>query len=151
MQQQERILFHEYGTQLRVAADDALILNVLCGRVGEFGVEFPLNEQEREEYRRCGETGSHTPHAAAPASCGITLQCSGPSRRASFLWFESLRGAGSATDRHYVILSDPVKPNLRDGDGTQSLVDEIPQRVCDKADAYYFHLRPSAFICGQLF
>jgi DNA-binding transcriptional LysR family regulator len=52
MQQQERILFHEYGTQLRVAADDSLILNVLCGRVAQFGVEFPLNDQEHEEYSR---------------------------------------------------------------------------------------------------
>lgn len=34
----------------------------------------------------------------------ITRQCSGPSRRVSFLWFESRRGAGSATDRHYVML-----------------------------------------------
>jgi len=56
MQQQPgRILFHEYGTQLRVASDDALILNVLCGRVGQFGVEFPLNAHEREEYRRRGD------------------------------------------------------------------------------------------------
>lgn len=29
----------------------------------------------------------------------ITRQCSGPSRRVSFLWFERRRGAGSATDR----------------------------------------------------
>jgi len=55
MQQQERILFHEYGTHLRVAADDSLILNVLCGRVGEFGVEFALNGKERDEYRRRGD------------------------------------------------------------------------------------------------
>jgi len=33
----------------------------------------------------------------------ITHQCSGPSRRASFLWFESRDGGGSATDRHYVM------------------------------------------------
>ena len=32
----------------------------------------------------------------------ITRQCSGPSRRVSFLWFENRRGAGSATDRPYV-------------------------------------------------
>lgn len=56
MPQQERILFHEYGTQLRVAADDSLILNVLCGRVGQFGVEFALNDEERDEYRRRGDT-----------------------------------------------------------------------------------------------
>src|SRR5438105_6199784 len=33
----------------------------------------------------------------------ITRQCSGPSRRVSFLSFRSRQGAGSATDRHYVI------------------------------------------------
>ena len=55
MQQQERILFREYGTQLRIAANDALILNVLCGRVAEFGVEFSLNDHEREEYHRRGD------------------------------------------------------------------------------------------------
>src|SRR5439155_7489996 len=38
-----------------------------------------------------------------PGGRGITRQCSGPSRRVSFLWFENRRGAGSATDRHYVI------------------------------------------------
>ena len=55
MQQQKRILSHEYGTQLRVAADDSLILNVLCGRVGEFGVEFVLNDKERDEYHSRGD------------------------------------------------------------------------------------------------
>ena len=55
MQQRERILFHEYGTQLRLSVDDALVLDVLCGRVGQFGVEFPLNDREREEYRRRGD------------------------------------------------------------------------------------------------
>src|SRR4051812_47787720 len=30
-------------------------------------------------------------------------RCSGPSRRVSLLWFENWRGAGSATDRPYVI------------------------------------------------
>ena len=55
MPQQERVLFHEYGTQLRAAADDSLILNVLCGRVGGFGVEFALDDFEREQYRRRGD------------------------------------------------------------------------------------------------
>ena len=32
-----------------------------------------------------------------------TRQCSGPSRRVSFQWFESWRGAGAATDRHSVM------------------------------------------------
>ena len=48
------ILFHEYGTQLRAEGDE-LILDVLCGRVGQFGVEFALNELERERYRREGD------------------------------------------------------------------------------------------------
>lgn len=39
---------------------------------------------------------------AAVRPVGITRRCSGPSRRVSFLWFESRRGAGSATDWHYV-------------------------------------------------
>ena len=56
MQQPSRILFHEYGTQLRLGERDELILNVLCGRVGEFGVEFLLNETEYENYRRLGDT-----------------------------------------------------------------------------------------------
>ncbi len=49
------ILFHEYGTQLRAEGDE-LILNVLCGGVGQFGVEFALNEPERERYRRDGDS-----------------------------------------------------------------------------------------------
>src|SRR5688572_6744887 len=36
------------------------------------------------------------------AGRGITRQCSGPTRRVSFLWLESRCGAGSATDRHSV-------------------------------------------------
>ena len=56
MQQDDRILFYEYGTQLRVTAEDAIILNVLCGRVLEFGVEFALNEQERQAYRLRGDS-----------------------------------------------------------------------------------------------
>jgi hypothetical protein len=51
-----RILFDEWGTQLRLADDDALMLNVLCGRVGLFGVEFALNEQERDSYRLRGDS-----------------------------------------------------------------------------------------------
>lgn len=49
------ILFHEYGTQLRLEGND-LILDVLCGRVGQFGVEFVLNDSERERYRREGDS-----------------------------------------------------------------------------------------------
>jgi hypothetical protein len=42
-------------------------------------------------------------HRARRTGRHITSQCSGPSRRVSFWWFESRHGAGSATDRHYVI------------------------------------------------
>lgn len=55
MPQTQRILFHEYGTELRLCSDDSLLLNVLCGRVGQFGVEFPLNSSEREAYRQRGD------------------------------------------------------------------------------------------------
>ncbi len=50
-----RVIFHEYGTELRQEGDDSLVLNVLCGRVAEFGVEFALNESEREGYRQGGD------------------------------------------------------------------------------------------------
>lgn len=53
--QVESVVFHEYGTQLRLDGND-LILNVLCGRVGQFGVEFALNELERERYKREGDS-----------------------------------------------------------------------------------------------
>jgi hypothetical protein len=47
-----------------------------------------------------------------PAS-DITRQCSGPSRRVSFLWFESRRGAGSATDWHYVMRRNSARTKRR--------------------------------------
>ena len=56
MPQSPCILFHEYGTQLRLGLDNSLVLNVLCGRIGEFGVEFSLNEEERKAYRQDGDT-----------------------------------------------------------------------------------------------
>jgi len=42
----------------------------------------------------------------------ITCQCSRPSRRVRFLLFQSRRGAGSATDRHYVmsLAEHPTSP-----------------------------------------
>jgi hypothetical protein len=49
-----QILHHEYGLQLRQAKSCALILNVLCGRVGQYGVEFVLNEAERDKFGREG-------------------------------------------------------------------------------------------------
>ena len=51
----DRVVFHEYGAQLRLAPDDSLILNVLCGRIGEFGVEFTLDTEELDEYRNRGD------------------------------------------------------------------------------------------------
>jgi hypothetical protein len=36
------VLFHAYGMQLRTDADGALIFNVLCDGVGQYGVEFAL-------------------------------------------------------------------------------------------------------------
>jgi hypothetical protein len=56
MSSEVKILFHEYGTQLRLEEDDSLVLNVLCGRVFEYGVEFALNESERERYKADGDT-----------------------------------------------------------------------------------------------
>jgi hypothetical protein len=49
------ILFDEYGTQLRQEGDE-LVLNVLCGRVGQYGVEFSLNDAECERYHREGDS-----------------------------------------------------------------------------------------------
>lgn len=51
-----RILFAEYGTELRLEDDDRLVLNVLCGRVGQWGVEFALNEPEISAYKRSGDS-----------------------------------------------------------------------------------------------
>ena len=45
-----RVIFHEYGTQHR------LVLNVLCGRVAEYGVEFALDASEQNGYRLGGDS-----------------------------------------------------------------------------------------------
>ncbi|NNE00208.1 MAG: hypothetical protein HKN47_23050 [Pirellulaceae bacterium] len=50
-----RILFHEYGTQLRMENDDSLVLNVLCGTVAQYGIAFRLNNDERAQYKREGD------------------------------------------------------------------------------------------------
>ena len=50
-----RVLFHEYGMQLRLEADDRLVLNVLCGRIAQYGVEFELNADERRQYGNDGD------------------------------------------------------------------------------------------------
>jgi hypothetical protein len=49
------VIYHEYGLQLRVEDDDSLVLNVLCGRVGQFGVEFALDAYERKLYKTEGD------------------------------------------------------------------------------------------------
>lgn len=51
-----QVLYHEFGIQLRLNDQDKLVLDVLCGRVGEYGVEFELNEFEREKYKTLGDT-----------------------------------------------------------------------------------------------
>ena len=51
----ERILFYQYGTTLWLADDESLMLDVLVGRVGQWGVTFALNDQERAEYRQRGD------------------------------------------------------------------------------------------------
>ena len=48
------ILHHEYGIQLRRMPDGSLRLSVLCGRIGEYEVEFELNDAERETCERDG-------------------------------------------------------------------------------------------------
>jgi len=49
------VLFGEYGTLLW-HEDGKLVLNVLCGGVGQYGVQFVLNDAERERYKRQGDT-----------------------------------------------------------------------------------------------
>ena len=55
MHNSERILFREYGIQLHLGKDDALFMNVLCGHVGQFGIEFILNDVESAQYRDRGD------------------------------------------------------------------------------------------------
>jgi hypothetical protein len=50
------VLFHRYGLELRADEHDNLILNVLCGRVGQYGVEFQLNLEERNRYKQEGDS-----------------------------------------------------------------------------------------------
>jgi hypothetical protein len=50
-----KVLYHEYGLQLRMEADDRLILNVGCGRILQYGVEFPLDSEEYRQYKREGD------------------------------------------------------------------------------------------------
>jgi hypothetical protein len=48
------VLYHEYGAQLRRTAGDDYLLNVLCGRVAQFGVEIALTVDEIATYRSDG-------------------------------------------------------------------------------------------------
>ena len=54
-----RVLYHEYGAQLRLTTEGRYILNVLCGRVGQFGVEIELNSNEVLQYREQGDVFIH--------------------------------------------------------------------------------------------
>src|SRR3954464_8575899 len=67
----------------------------------------------------------------------ITRQCSGPSRRVSFLWFESRRGAGSATDRHYV-----RGQNAMD-------VSQARQAIRDETASFVQHVMASAILMSS--
>ncbi|MEN6449130.1 MAG: hypothetical protein ABFC96_01440 [Thermoguttaceae bacterium] len=51
----KEVLFGDSGSFLRLDGDK-LILNVLCGRAGQWGVEFALNDSEREQYKRQGDS-----------------------------------------------------------------------------------------------
>ncbi len=53
------VLYHEYGAQLRRTSDGRYLLNVLCGRVGQSGVEIELTTQELDSYRDEGDVFIH--------------------------------------------------------------------------------------------
>ena len=54
------VLYHEYGTQLRRTSSGDYVLNVLCGRVGQYGVEILLTSEEIAKYRSdIGDTFIH--------------------------------------------------------------------------------------------
>lgn len=50
-----RVIFDQYGTTLWATETDELLINVLYGRVGQWGVNFYLNAAERQEYLRRGD------------------------------------------------------------------------------------------------
>src|SRR5882724_885805 len=82
------------------------------GRVRAHCARRRLRLRDRDE-RRAFE---HLPSAGpCRRRCGghITRECSGPSRRVSFLWFETRRGAGSATDRPYVMQRNELSAEPR--------------------------------------
>lgn len=45
------VLYQEYGVQLRRTVSGDYLLDVLCGRVGQFGVEIALTAEEITRYR----------------------------------------------------------------------------------------------------
>ncbi len=45
------VLYHEYGAQLRRTTTGDYILNILCGRVAQYGVEIALTAEEISTYR----------------------------------------------------------------------------------------------------
>jgi hypothetical protein len=51
----EKSTFAEYGTQLRIEDDDRLVLNVLYGTIGLYGVDFTLKTTETKGHRRSGD------------------------------------------------------------------------------------------------
>ncbi|HTC92633.1 MAG TPA: hypothetical protein VK699_04160 [Terriglobales bacterium] len=54
------VLYHEYGVQLRRTTDGRYVLNVLCGRVGQYGVEIELTPEEIDSYRKRGDVFIHS-------------------------------------------------------------------------------------------
>lgn len=57
----DEVLYHEYGTQLRRTFDGLYILNVLCGRVAQYGVKIALTTEEITRYHDndCGDCFIH--------------------------------------------------------------------------------------------
>ena len=53
------VLYHEYGAQLRLMTDGRHILNVLCGHVGQYGVEIELTRQEVQRFGAEGDEFIH--------------------------------------------------------------------------------------------
>lgn len=53
------VTYHEYGTQLRKSNSGEYVLDVLCGRVGQYSVEFSLNQEEINNYISKGDQYIH--------------------------------------------------------------------------------------------
>jgi hypothetical protein len=50
-----RVLFQQYGTQLRLEDDDQIVLSVMCGRTFAYDVEFVLSSDEYKAYKLRGD------------------------------------------------------------------------------------------------